>query len=299
MIKPRRIGHATFETPDLEKAIEYYTQVNGLVLASREKNKAYLATKIGQLAIQLEHGTEARCTSLSFEVAPGSDFGDISRALSEEGIQSVEYSNSVPGVAKVLSFQDPKGTVIELFSEWSFLGKHRQVVGVGPLKLGHVAFVVPDPKAVAHFYEHVLGFRVSDWIEDFFVFMRCNPDHHTVNFIKGDSARMHHFAFELKDFMHIQSACELFGQKRISIDWGPVRLGPGHNIAVFHKNPDDQVVEFYIELDQMKDEELGYFEPRPWHHDQPQRPKVWPRNRPTIWGSAPPELLRGSGAPRR
>jgi hypothetical protein len=24
MIKPRRIGHATFETPDLEKAIAYY-----------------------------------------------------------------------------------------------------------------------------------------------------------------------------------------------------------------------------------------------------------------------------------
>jgi hypothetical protein len=25
----------------------------------------------------------------------------------------------------------------------------------------------------------------------------------------------------------------------------------------------------------MHDEELGYFEPRPWHQDRPQRPKVW------------------------
>ena len=24
------------------------------------------------------------------------------------------------------------------------------------------------------------------------------------------------------------------------------------------------------------DETLGYFEPRPWHEDRPQRPKVWP-----------------------
>ena len=34
MIKVRRIGHATFETPDLDKQIEHYTQVTGLVVAA-------------------------------------------------------------------------------------------------------------------------------------------------------------------------------------------------------------------------------------------------------------------------
>ena len=38
MIKVRRIGHATFETPDLERQIEHFTQVTGLVLAAREKS---------------------------------------------------------------------------------------------------------------------------------------------------------------------------------------------------------------------------------------------------------------------
>ena len=45
--------------------------------------------------------------------------------------------------------------------------------------------------------------------------------------------------------------------------WGPVRHGPGHNVATYHRNPDEHTVELYIELDQMKDEELGYFDPRP------------------------------------
>ena len=27
----------------------------------------------------------------------------------------------------------------------------------------------------------------------------------------------------------------------------------------------------------MKSEELGYFEPRRWHEDRPQQPKVWKR----------------------
>jgi hypothetical protein len=50
----------------------------------------------------------------------------------------------------------------------------------------------------------------------------------------------------------------------------------GHNISCYHRNRDGLRVEFYCEMDQMKDEALGYFEPRPWHEDMPQRPKVWP-----------------------
>ncbi len=38
MIKPKRIGHATFETPDLERMIDYYTRTMGLVAAERDKN---------------------------------------------------------------------------------------------------------------------------------------------------------------------------------------------------------------------------------------------------------------------
>jgi len=46
MIKPRRIGHATFETPDLEKAIAYYEKFMGLIVAEREKDRAFLASKV-------------------------------------------------------------------------------------------------------------------------------------------------------------------------------------------------------------------------------------------------------------
>jgi catechol 2,3-dioxygenase-like lactoylglutathione lyase family enzyme len=166
--------------------------------------------------------------------------------------------------------------------------------GVGALKLGHVAFVVHDPNPMAEFYAKVLGFRISDWIGDFFVFMRCNADHHAVNFITGKNIAMHHIAFELKDFSHLQTACDLFGEKKIPIIWGPVRLGPGHNVATFHRDPDDWVIEFYAELDQMKNEELGYYDPRPWHRDRPQRPKVWGREEGFMWGLQPaPDFFRG------
>jgi catechol 2,3-dioxygenase-like lactoylglutathione lyase family enzyme len=294
MINALRIGHASFETPDLSKAIDYYTQVAGLALAAREPHRAFLASKTGQLAVGLKQGEKRRCSKLSFEVAPNADFADLRKALDRHGIASEERHDSIPGIARVLTFQDPKGTTIELFNEWSDLSSQQPVAGVGPLKLGHVAFVVHDPKAMAKFYAQVLGFRVSDWIGDFFVFMRCNADHHTVNFVTGKHVNMHHIAFELKDFAHLQNACDLLGQRMVPIIWGPVRLGPGHNVAIFHRNADDWVVEFYAELDQMKNEELGYFEPRPWHRDRPQRPKVWNRDGGYVWGPPPtPDFFRG------
>jgi catechol 2,3-dioxygenase-like lactoylglutathione lyase family enzyme len=287
MIKPRRVGHATFETPDLEKAIAYYDKFMGLVVAEREKDRAFLATKIGQLVIELNKADRAHCIKLAFEVAPNSDFGELARELSKDGVRSELRNDSIPGMGQVLSFKDDKGTTIDLFKDWSYLGKHAQVAGIGPLKLGHVAFFTPDIQRTVSFYEKVLGFRVSDWIGDFFCFMRCNTDHHTVNFFTGPDVKLHHIAFELKDFMHLQNSCEIMGQQRVPIIWGPLRHGPGHNVATYHRNPDDQVVEFFCELDQMVDEELGYFEPRPWHHDTPQRPKLWTPGKTTVWGPTP------------
>ena len=71
-----------------------------------------------------------------------------------------------------------------------------------------------------------------------------------------------------------------------------LRHGPGHNIYTYHRNPDDQIIELFTELDKMLDEELGYFEPRPWHRDRPQKPKVWEMPR-DIWGTPPtPDYIR-------
>ena len=164
---------------------------------------------------------------------------------------------------------------------------------VMPVKLGHLAYVTEDPQAIYQFYAKVLGFRLSDWIGDYFVFLRCGPDHHTVNFIRGPVARMHHMAFEVKDTSHLASACDLLGRKNLEIVWGPVRHGPGHNIFTYHRDPDGQIIELFAELDTMSDEELGYFDPRPWHRDHPQRPKVWRGGEASnLWGPLAPDNFR-------
>jgi catechol 2,3-dioxygenase-like lactoylglutathione lyase family enzyme len=293
MIKAKRFGHVTFETPDVGRQIAYFTEIAGLVLAERVNGRAYLATKLGHLVVQLEAGEAARCARLAFQVDPETDFKDIQKGVEAEGLRCQSRNDPAPGVSQMLAFEDPKGTVCEVFAKQTPISQPKAVAGIGPIKLGHLAFVVPDPKPLAEFYGRVLGFRVSDWIQDWFVFMRCGPDHHTINFVSGKRTQMHHVAFELKDWAQVQSACDFLGSKKIPIIWGPGRHGPGHNIYTYHRNPDDQIIEMFTELDKMLDETLGYFEPRPWHRDHPQVPKVWGGLPTDIWGPPPtPEYLR-------
>lgn len=288
MIKARRIGHASFTAPDIERQIDYYREVVGLHLVDRESNRAFMGTNSGQLAVVIEKGERESCTRLSFEVSPSQSFAEMAKHLASLGFTSETRKDSIPGLADVLVFNDSKGTSIELFSEPRFVPKGPKLGGAVALKLGHLAFVVPDPKAAAEFYESVLGFRTSDWIGDYFVFLRCGVDHHTVNFIRGPRVKMHHIAFEMRDTAHLHNALDQLGQKKVDVIWGPVRHGPGHNVAAYHFNPDGQMVEFFAELDRMSDEESGYFDPKPWHRDLPQRPKVWdPAQQRDMWGAPP------------
>src|ERR1700674_2731692 len=170
MIKVTRIGHATFETPDLERQIDYFTNVVGLVLAERDAAHAFLATRVGDLAVQLDKGGASRCSRLSFQAAPGSDFDALRRGLEAEGLRCDLCADPSPGIAQTMTFADPKGTMIDVFTAARPFDRKEPGAGIGPLKLGHLAFCVDDPKFFADFYMRVLGFRLSDWIEDWFVF---------------------------------------------------------------------------------------------------------------------------------
>jgi catechol 2,3-dioxygenase-like lactoylglutathione lyase family enzyme len=294
VIGVKRLGHATLTSPDIERQIAYYTDVIGLTLIARSKDRAYLASKLGLEAVALEPGGINALSALSFQVTPGTDLKEVERGLTEDGVKCQRASGISPGVAEAVLFTDPKGTRIEIFSDYSFAKDDGGPAGIAPLKLGHVAYRVDDVQKIVKFYCDVLGFRVSDWRADDFAFLRCNSDHHTVNFVYDAEPQLHHIAFEVKDWAEIQRAAEMLARHDIHLVWGPGRHIIGHNIAIYHRNADKVRVEFFCEMDLMKDESLGYFDPRPWHQDRPQYPKVWgPETLRNYWGYGSERVIRG------
>jgi catechol 2,3-dioxygenase-like lactoylglutathione lyase family enzyme len=292
MIRVRKIAHASYEMPDLDKQIEYYTEILGLSLTAKEKDAAYLANAVDHHSVVLRKGPEAKCVRVGFQIGPNDDLGEFERQVGDHGIKTGRKKDPEPTIAEMVTFEDPKGTVIEVFKRGEFSGQRFQTNGIVPHKLGHVAFHVTDVKRVTKFYCDVLGFRESDWMADFFSFLRCGPDHHTINLMETGSNRHFHTAFELRDWAHLQSACDYLSLNGYKLLWGPGRHGIGHNLFAYHRGPNGLITELFAELDRMN-EHLGYFEPRPWHRDKPQKPKVWAKDpsASNLWGIMPTEEM--------
>src|SRR5882672_12539225 len=120
MIDVLRVGHATFTTPDLERQVAYYSDVLGLRVIERDKNRAFLAARTGLEAIALDRGDAVALTRLSFQVAPGSDLDAVAKELAQHGVKSERRGAISPGVVQAIAFVDIKGTAIDLYADYAF-----------------------------------------------------------------------------------------------------------------------------------------------------------------------------------
>jgi catechol 2,3-dioxygenase-like lactoylglutathione lyase family enzyme len=294
MIKVKRLGHATISTPDIETQTDYYSRILGLSIVEKSKDRVFLSSKQGLEAIELVRGEPNQLKRLSFQIAPGTDLGDVVKELQRMGFKPDRRKDVSPGIAEAVTFLDPKGTPLDLFAEYKFAKLDGIPSVFNILKLGHVAYRVLDVQQIVKFYCDVLGFRVSDWRGDFFVFLRCNTDHHTLNFIIDEKPQLHHIAFEVVDWAEIHKAADYLAHNKVHLVWGPGRHIIGHNVATYHRNADLVRVEIFTELDQMKDEELGYFDPRPWHQEFPLYPKLHgPETLRNYWGYGSERIIEG------
>jgi len=204
MMRVNRIAHASFTSADIDGQIDHYTRVMGLGLVARTKDEAFLSTGVDHHTVLLRAGEVPRCDAVGFQLGAGQDLEEFAHQVKALGIATKKMSDSQPNISEILTFQDPNGTSVEVFSDHIPDGSGMGKSGIVPNKLGHLAFNCEDVSGVVKFYEEALGFVVSDWMGDFFAFMRCGPDHHSMNFVAGAKSKMHHIAFELRDFTHIR-----------------------------------------------------------------------------------------------
>jgi len=293
MISPvTRLSHVALRTPDVERLRSYYTEVIGLSPYDEDAGVVFLASGGHGPALELRSGAKPGLDHVGFEVSAPHEEELLGR-LTEHGVEVSSHDSPQPGFSRVHEIHDAEGNLLQLcLVDQSRAGSPLATTGVVPNKIGHIASRTRDAAALTEFYESVLGFRWSDWMGDFFVFLRCNTDHHAVNFVNASRpGQLHHFAFELTDGAALLTACDALAARGVRLVWGPGRHGIGHNMFIYHADPDGNIVEFFCDLDRIASEELGYFEPRPWHEDHPQRPKRWVPDPASAnqWGPGSPE----------
>jgi len=287
-----RLSHVALKTPDVERMRSYYTDVIGLASYDDHEGNVYLASGGLGPALELKPASAAGVDHVAFELTAARE-DELLMKLGQQRVEVRTRTDAEPGILRVHDISDVEGNLIQLcVVDDTREAAAYSAVGIVPQKIGHVATRTRSAAAVVGFYESALDFRWSDWMGDFFAFMRCNADHHTVNFVNASNpGQMHHLAFELKDSSEVVAACDALAARDIPMIWGPGRHGIGHNLFTYHADPDGNVVELFCDLDRIASEDLGYFEPRPWHKERPLRPKrhVPDPSSANLWGYGGPE----------
>lgn len=287
-----KLGYVAFETLDVDRMVDYYTNVLDFVLVERTTQEAYLTTTFDHHSVVLRKGQVKPRSYVGYEVFE--DLSDAERRLRDAGFAVERRSDVAPSTPDVLVLEEPTtGIPVHLYDAQSRSGVDGYTP-IRPTKLGHVAAFVKNLQPLQDFYQGLLGFKWSDTIGDFFVFLRCNSDHHAANFMASSKLDgLHHIAYEMRDLNHLQTMLDHLARNGYRLDWGPGRHGAGHNIFTYHKDPDGNNIELFTQLDVIHDEAKGYFEPRPWHNEFPQYPKTWEVDAIAVnsWGPINPAMI--------
>jgi catechol 2,3-dioxygenase-like lactoylglutathione lyase family enzyme len=273
----------------------HYEELLGLLVQEVADQDVYLSTGPEHHCLVLQPAEYGRLDRIALALSTETDLEETKAALQRLGVPCRVLHDPGPGIAWAIDLDDPAGNSLRLHRPIGEPGPGPSRRGIAPEKLGHVACRVEEVAAISDWYQRVLGLKVADWIGDFFVFLRCGVEHHVLNFIRAQpAATMHHVAYQVSDPPQLLAACDQLARYRVPVIWGPGRHGAGHNMFVYYRDPDDHIVELFCQLDVMLDESLGYYDPRPWHVDVPQRPKVWDDHLAgaNLWGIGPPPEMR-------
>lgn len=284
-MKIQDIRHVGLLSPVIETHAEFYLEAWGLQSAGADRHARYFrGASTGHHVLSLHPSERRGLHHLAFSV-DGREAVDVAAVeLERAGIALVAQPDGLdePGGGYGLRFLDPEHRCIELTAGVAEhpkdVAEHPKDGSAGtaaPRRLCHVGLNSARMERVVAFYTEVLGFRVSDWIEERLVFLRCGRRHHVIVFTRADYASVNHIAYVMADVDDVMKGISGLRARGQEPAWGPGRHGPGNNIFCYYRDPAGYVNEYSSDLERIEDEATH-------------QPAVWRRVPETLdlWGTA-------------
>lgn len=281
---------------DVTAAARFYTDVWRLVPVAERAGSVYLRGAGPQhhiLALHPRGAAALLCINLA---APDRAAVDRLHARAKgAGPREIEAPSAItePGGGYGFSLVDPEGRVLRIIAagdaqpDAADPDRPLKMDADMPLRVTHVVLNTPKQEEAVDFWVRAFGFRVSD--RSLLTFIRCNSDHHSVAFHPGEGSTLHHIAFEMRDFDAVMRGAGRMRDAGFPVEWGVGRHGPGNNVFTYFVGPEEFVIEYTAEIEQVAD-------------DSPVRaPGDWayPPGRSDLWGATAPPSSRMKAAQAR
>lgn len=272
---------------DLAKATKFYTEVWGLVSVATRPGSVYLrGTGPYHHIVALHARPKGELLRVDMTAADKATVDALHAQVRAAGVREVETPAAIaePGGGYGFAFQDPQGRSLRVVAGAK---THADTADHPdrPRKISHVVMNSTDPAAATDFYCRALGFKLSDRTA-MMTFIRCNSDHHSIALVQGKHNTLHHIAFEMENLEAVMRGGGRMRDAGHPIEWGVGRHGPGDNVFAYFLGPDDMVIEYTAEVEQV-DDTYRVGGPEDW---------TWPPGRTDHWGIGvgPSERMRAA-----
>jgi catechol 2,3-dioxygenase-like lactoylglutathione lyase family enzyme len=276
--------------PDVRADVRFYTEVWGLALLAEREGVAYLrGTHTHHHILSLRSRPQVEALCITFTARSRVDLDALHAAVTAAGAGAVTAPARLaePESGWGFAFKDPEGRFLRIVADET---RHAGTAAVPdrPERLAHVVLNSSDVPRATKFFTDVLGFRISDRTRHM-DFIRCNRDHHSVAFARGESATLHHIAFHMPDLDSVMRGAGRMKDRGWPIGWGVGRHGPGNNVFAYFVGPHDVPIEYTAEVQEV-DDDYPVRGPEHWK---------WPPGRSDQWGVTEPPSERLHAAQRK
>lgn len=262
-----RLTRVTMGVPNVEETVRYYEEFGlenrgGNTLATRDGGEQLLvvpspARRLVELGVGADDEDDlARIASRLQRLGLPSD-------LSETTLRATEPAGQIRTVITLtprLLQESVRATPYNGPGRVERYGRAPGVVRetpVRPRKLGHAVVGTTDLEATRTFFIEGLGFKVSDYIEDKGIFMRCSSDHHNVLALQAKLNYLHHTSWQLDDIDDVgRGAQAMMRDNPERHVWGLGRHHAGSNFFWYLKDPAGNFSEYYADMDCIPEDEI-------------------------------------------
>lgn len=257
MSRVTEIRYVGYATPEVEAERKFYRDVWGLREVAERDGMFYFATEGHDEAfvVRLRGSEEKRVDVIALAADTRADVSALYEKVVAAGCKIIFAPRELTGFGGGFGFRffSPDGLSFEISAEVARGDKREMHRWDGiPQRISHIVLHSPDHKAAAQFFTDVLGFRVSDWLGDFMVFLRCNSAHHRLAILPGPPC-LNHVAYDMLTVDCMMKGIKRLRQQGVEMRWGPGRHTAGNNTFSYFTTPSNFAVEYTSELEYVDD----------------------------------------------
>lgn len=249
-----RPGHMQLKVLDLDEAVEFYSNVVGLVQTGRDATRAYFKgwDERDHNSLVLRDAGEAGMDFYGFKVADDATLAKLESDLNNYGVTTERIpAGDLLETGERVRFQIPSGHIIELYSQKTGVGNGMGYTnpppwsdaserGIAPIRMDHALLYGPDIEKVQALFVDVLGFYLTEHIlledgtTDLAIWLSCSTKAHDVAFVRNEEpGKLHHTAFLLESWERVLRAADLMSMNKVPIDMGPTRHGVTRGTTIY------------------------------------------------------------------